>query len=241
MHSAKIMEKKNLSSPFDALCCCSTLAFTSFPMQPSCSVRENTWITYTSAHTYTHTHTDKVCLTPDLSTHFKNCHTEKDMFVWRGRKATLLRKVRADMVNKSNTSEGTIGAGNSWEMWFSTQAGRLCLTGRMENVRQLLLLYIHLNMSNREMRDLAHLRPMPQREIPCSSKFSRIAIRTVWKLDSIIGAVNHSIDPHNVLWHQDDILKGCNYAFCRDVHQDKDGPLENTSMSFFDVVTTEMQ
>ena len=116
----KLWKKKSLGSPFDALCCCSTLAFTRFPMQLSCSVRENIWITYTSAHTYTHTHTDKVCLTPDLSTHFKNCHREKDSSVWRGRKATLLCKVRADMVNKSNTSESTIGAGNSWEMWFST-------------------------------------------------------------------------------------------------------------------------
>lgn len=116
----KLWKKKNLGFPFDALCCCSTLAFTSFPKQLSCSVGENTWITYTSACTYTHTHTDKVCLTPDLSTQLKNCHREWDIFVWRGRKATLLRKVLADTVNKSNTSEGTVGAGNSWEMWFST-------------------------------------------------------------------------------------------------------------------------
>lgn len=212
-------------------------------MQPSCSVRENTWITYTSAHAYTHTHIDQVCLTPDLSTHFKNCHRGKDVFVWRGRKAMLLRKVRADMVNRSNTSEGTIGAGNSWEMWFSTQAGRLCLTWRMGNVRQLLPLYIHPNMSNGKMRDLAHLRPMPQREILCSSKFSHISIKTVWKLkDSINGAVNHSIDPHNILWHL--FLKGCNYFFCRDVRQDKDGPLETPSTCFslfYDIVTTETQ
>lgn len=156
MHSAKIMGKKRISvPPFDALCCCSTLAFTSFPMQLSCSVGENTWITYTSAHTYTHTHTDKVCLTPDLSTQLKNCHREWDRFVWRGRKATLLRKVWADTVNKSNTSEDTVGAGNSWEMWFSTQAGRLCLTWRMGNVRQFLLLYIHSNMANGKMRHQA--------------------------------------------------------------------------------------
>lgn len=228
------MEKKNLCLPFDALCCCSTWAFMSFPMQLYCSVRENTWITYTSAHTHTHMHTDNVCLTPDLSTHFKDCHREKDMFVWRGRKATLLRKVQVDVVNKSITSEGTIGAGNSWEMWFSTQAGRLYLTWRMENVRQLLLLHIHSNMWNGKVWDLAHLRLMPQREMPCSSCFSHISIKTVWKLkDDITGAVNLSADSHNILLHQDDILKGCNYIFCMDVRQDKDGPLENTSRVFF--------
>lgn len=104
----------------------------------------------------------------------------------------------------------------------------------MENVRQLLLLYIHSNMSNGKMRDLAHLRPMPWREIPGSSKFSRVAIKTVWKLkDSIIGAVNHSIDPHNIPWHQDDFLKGGNYVFCRDVRQDKDDPLGNSQHGVF--------
>lgn len=83
-------------------------------------LRKRKYLNYIPKCTHTRTHTDKVCLTPDSSTRFKNCCREKDMFVWRGRKATLLRKVRAATVNISNTSEGTVGAGCSWEMWFST-------------------------------------------------------------------------------------------------------------------------
>lgn len=84
---------------------------------------------------------------------------------------------------------------------------------------------------------------MPQREMLCRSCFSHISIKTVWKLkDDVIGAVILSADLQNILLHQDDVLKGCNYIFCMDVRQNKDGPLENTShVFFFDTVTTETQ
>lgn len=41
-------------------------------------------------------------------------------------------------------------------------------------------------------------------------------IRTAGKpKDSVTGAVNHSTHPPIALWHQEDILKGCNYVFCK--------------------------